>query len=189
MKDRFALILTLIALTSAALDRAPVKAVLFPFREATLSARAESELEPYRFRLGEAFPAESVSGSVRHRTSGWRTAGRSGKTTAPTAWPASAAVRRGPSNTAGTARACPATSAAKRFDPAPPPEAVWADTFKANRTTGQAPSRRLPCAVSSIVKAAYSKSDRACPVRQAPTAGRRGTPCAHQSPGPGGSAR
>ena len=60
MKDRFALILTLIALTSAALDRAPVKAVLFPFREATLSARAESELEPYRFRLGEAFPAESV---------------------------------------------------------------------------------------------------------------------------------
>ena len=60
MKDRFALILTLIALTSAALDRAPVKAVLFPFREATLSARAESELEPYRFRLGEPFPAGSV---------------------------------------------------------------------------------------------------------------------------------
>ena len=60
MKYRFVLMLTLFALTAASLERAPVKAVLFPFREATLSARAESELEPYRFRLGEAFPAESV---------------------------------------------------------------------------------------------------------------------------------
>lgn len=60
MKYRFVLMLTLFALTAASLERAPVKAVLFPFREATLSARAESELEPYRFRLGEPFPAGSV---------------------------------------------------------------------------------------------------------------------------------
>ena len=148
------------------------------------SSTPKNSVSPMR-----ASPAADAPRSARSTIFTWRTADRSGKTTAPTAWPASAAVRRGPSNTAGTARACPATSAAKRFDPAPPPEAVWTDTFKANRTTGQAPSRRLPCAVSSIVKAAYSKSDRACPVRQAPTAGRRGTPCAHKSPGPVGSAR
>ena len=60
MKYYSVLLLTLFVLMAAALDRTPVKAVLFPFREATLSARAESELEPYRFRLGEPFPAESV---------------------------------------------------------------------------------------------------------------------------------
>ena len=60
MKYLSALLLTLCALTAAALDRVPIKAVLFPFREATLSARAESELAPYRFRLGEPFSAGSI---------------------------------------------------------------------------------------------------------------------------------
>ncbi|MGF0036984.1 efflux RND transporter periplasmic adaptor subunit [Victivallis vadensis] len=37
-----------------------VKAVLFPFREAVIAARAESTLLPYRFKLGEPFKAGEV---------------------------------------------------------------------------------------------------------------------------------
>ncbi|MGN1365713.1 MAG: efflux RND transporter periplasmic adaptor subunit [Victivallis vadensis] len=37
-----------------------VKAVLFPFREAVIAARAESTLQPYRFKLGEPFKAGEV---------------------------------------------------------------------------------------------------------------------------------
>ena len=37
-----------------------VKAVLFPFREAVIAARAESTLLPYRFKLGEPFKAGGV---------------------------------------------------------------------------------------------------------------------------------
>ncbi len=60
MKRLFLPVLFLLVLTGKGAELPPVKAVLFPFREATLAARAESELEPYRFRLGEAFPAGSV---------------------------------------------------------------------------------------------------------------------------------
>ena len=54
-----------------------------------------------------AYPAESVSGSVRHRTSGWRTAGRSGERSAPIVWPVSAAARRKRSNMENTAGGFP----------------------------------------------------------------------------------
>lgn len=37
-----------------------VKAVLFPFREAVIAARAESTLLPYRFKLGEPFKTGEV---------------------------------------------------------------------------------------------------------------------------------
>ena len=37
-----------------------MKAVLFPFREAVIAARAESTLLPYRFKLGEPFKAGEV---------------------------------------------------------------------------------------------------------------------------------
>lgn len=37
-----------------------VKAVLFPFREAVLSARVESTLLPYKFRIGETFAQGAV---------------------------------------------------------------------------------------------------------------------------------
>ncbi len=37
-----------------------VKAVLFPFREAEIAARADSTLMPYRFKLGEAFAENAV---------------------------------------------------------------------------------------------------------------------------------
>ena len=60
MKHLAGLFLTLSVLTLSALDRAPVKAVLFPFREAVIAARAESTLQPYRFKLGEAFREGAV---------------------------------------------------------------------------------------------------------------------------------
>ena len=37
-----------------------VKTVLFPFREAVISAQAESTLQPYRFKLGEPFKEGAV---------------------------------------------------------------------------------------------------------------------------------
>ena len=38
----------------------PVKAVLFPFREAVIASRIESSLLPYRFRIGESFAKDAV---------------------------------------------------------------------------------------------------------------------------------
>ena len=37
-----------------------VKAVLFPYREAVISARVESVLEPWEFRIGESFKKDAV---------------------------------------------------------------------------------------------------------------------------------
>ena len=37
-----------------------IKVVLFPFREAIISSRVESQTGTYRFRLGERFPANAV---------------------------------------------------------------------------------------------------------------------------------
>ena len=37
-----------------------IKVVLFPFREAIVSSRVDSQTGTYRYRLGEAFPANAV---------------------------------------------------------------------------------------------------------------------------------
>ena len=52
--------LALSVLTATAVEHAPIKVVLFPFREATLSARTDSTLQPYRFKLGEPFAEGAV---------------------------------------------------------------------------------------------------------------------------------
>lgn len=54
---RYALFVLLLAVPASG---AAVKAVLFPFREAVIAARAESTLLPYRFKLGEPFKAGEV---------------------------------------------------------------------------------------------------------------------------------
>ena len=51
--------LTLCCVTTAAAG-GPVKAVLFPFRETILSARVESTLTEYKFRIGEKFEKGAV---------------------------------------------------------------------------------------------------------------------------------
>ena len=48
------------ALSAGAAGRETVKTVLFPFREAVIAARADSTLQPYRFKLGEPFEAGAV---------------------------------------------------------------------------------------------------------------------------------
>ncbi len=50
----------LAALLLSAAGRPAVKAVLFPFREAVIAARVDSALEPYQFKLGEAFTTGDV---------------------------------------------------------------------------------------------------------------------------------
>lgn len=49
-----------VVLAAGAAPRGSVKAVLFPFREAVIAAQADSTLQPYRFKLGEAFAAGAV---------------------------------------------------------------------------------------------------------------------------------
>ena len=48
------------AFSAGAAGRESVKTVLFPFREAVISAQAESTLQPYRFKLGEPFKEGAV---------------------------------------------------------------------------------------------------------------------------------
>lgn len=55
MKKTFIFMILLAALISSAADAPPIKAVLFPYREAVISARLDSTLMPYRFRIGEKF--------------------------------------------------------------------------------------------------------------------------------------
>ena len=55
MKRLLALAIFGVVLAVGAAPRESVKAVLFPFREAVIAARADSTLLPYRFKLGEAF--------------------------------------------------------------------------------------------------------------------------------------
>ena len=45
-----------------------IKAVLFPFREAVVSSRVESQTGKYNFRLGEAFPANAVLTELEKET-------------------------------------------------------------------------------------------------------------------------
>lgn len=45
-----------------------IKAVLFPFREAVVSSRVESQTGKYNFRLGESFPANAVLTELEKET-------------------------------------------------------------------------------------------------------------------------
>lgn len=44
-----------------------VKAVLFPFREAVISARVESSLEPYAFKMGESFKQGDIIAALNDK--------------------------------------------------------------------------------------------------------------------------
>ena len=57
MKRTVLLLVLILGCAAQAADSNRVKAVLFPFREAILSARVESTLLSYRFRIGEKFDA------------------------------------------------------------------------------------------------------------------------------------
>ena len=58
MKKFFIIFLTAVFSILNAEDT--VKAVLFPFREAVISSRVESTLQPYRFRIGELFKKDEI---------------------------------------------------------------------------------------------------------------------------------
>ena len=58
MKKFFIIFLTAVFSILNAEDT--VKAVLFPFREAVISSRVESTLQPYRFRIGELFKKDAT---------------------------------------------------------------------------------------------------------------------------------
>ena len=60
MKRTVLLLVLMLACAAQAVNSNRVKAVLFPFREAILSARVESTLLSYRFRIGEKFEKGAV---------------------------------------------------------------------------------------------------------------------------------
>lgn len=60
MVKKYRLWLLLLLLWGGAISGLEIKAVLFPFREAVIAARADSTLLPYRFKLGETFRAGDV---------------------------------------------------------------------------------------------------------------------------------
>ncbi len=60
MKKFLILMFGVAALYIGAAEKPVVKAVLFPFREAVIAARADSVLQPYKVRIGEQFKAGEV---------------------------------------------------------------------------------------------------------------------------------